>query len=217
MQKITETEKEYMRNAAELKRCRRALGLAFFGFMSVAFMGIFFGIIIMISASYDALFLLIDGIIIYGALVYCAMKGCKDHWDLMVIFAGALPVFNLLLLGVASMNVGGKIYGHISFNVVKYAMYPTVFFSFITLVCALIALKNNSIFRGLETQPGYPHFNIRELEQEFDKIQMNIKSPYQQTVERLKKTERSDMKELTVPVTEQPEASVTKQDYMDEI
>lgn len=217
MQKITDTEKEYMRNAAALKKCKKHLAIAFFGFMSVAFMGFFFGLIMMISASYDAVFLLIDGIIVYGALAYCAVKGCSEHWDLMVAIAGGLPVFNMLLLGIASLNVSGKIYGRVEFNVVRYAIYPTFVFSMITLCCALIALKNNSIFRGLEMEPGYPHFNIRELEQEFDKIQTNIKSTYQQNVERLKKSERSEMEELTIVPADQTENSEKKQTYMDEL
>lgn len=214
---ISETEKEFMRNAHELKRCNKALGRAFWGFMSIGFMGLFFGLTMMVSASYDAVFLLIDSLIIYGALIWCAEKGCRKHWDFMAMLAGALPLFNALLLFVASRHVGGKIFGRFSFNVLRYAVTPTVFFGLVTLICAIVAVKNNSIFRGLEMQPGYPHFNIREMEQRADIIQTSIKSEYQQNFEKLLKTQRSDMEDIVVPDTGSSEKNDTAKNYMDEL
>lgn len=217
MVNISETEKELMRNAHELKRCNKALGRAFWGFMSIGFMGLFFGLVMMVSASYDAIFLLIDSIIIYGALIWCAEKGCRKHWDFMAMMAGGLPLFNALLLFVASHHVGGKIFGRFSFNVLRYAVTPTVFFGLVTLICAIVAVRNNSIFRGLEMQPGYPHFNIREMEQRADIIRTNIKSEYQENFEKLIKTQRSDMEELDIPDVEPAQQSSREYNYMDEI
>lgn len=58
---------------------------------------------------------------------------------------------------------------------------------FLCVLCTVINIFANKKYRWLEQQDGFPYFNMRFRNQEFDKCQWNIKDPYTVQLEEIKK------------------------------
>ncbi|WP_455529572.1 hypothetical protein [Ruminococcus sp.] len=50
----------------------------------------------------------------------------------------------------------------------------------------------NRKYRWLEQQDGFPYFNVRFKDQEIDSSQWNMKDPYTQSFEKLKKQDKNN-------------------------
>ena len=59
------------------------------------------------------------------------------------------------------------------------------------IICAVATVLANRKYRWLEDQDGFPYFNVRYRVQEIDKVQWNIKDPYTQNYEEIKKKENN--------------------------
>jgi hypothetical protein len=84
-------------------------------------------------------------------------------------------------------------------------------------VLTVLTLINNKKYKYLSEQAGFPHFNERRTNQEFDKKQREIKDEFQQKFDRLKKSSTDEMGDVSklAPsdfMTKQYESSETEMD-----
>ena len=190
---------EFSENFKALKRCEMIYNKVSWLYIAMPLMNIFFGIVIMVGASYDALFVLIMQVLIYPFVGYHGWMSCYRKNDFSAMSAPTAIGINCIVLLVASVLVEGKIFGRVPFNSVLFALVPNVGSLAVSCFSCVLTLRVNAKYRWLEQQVGFPYFNERNEEHKMDMRQFDIIDPYQLEINRLKKTSRDDMPEMELP------------------
>lgn len=165
---------EMARNAVLMKRCNKTYNIIVTIYAGVCafYAGIaLFGILLGQTGS--PFMTMLEGVILKAVLFFCGLMACYKHDTKFTLFAVATA-----LIGVAlNDNINGIIF-------------------VISIILSIATASVNKEYHYLETQFGFPYFNERFEEQNFDKRQREIKDEFQQNYERLMKTSSADMNDI---------------------
>ena len=216
---------EFSQNSMKLKRCKKIYTVTFFYFVIASIAFLLYGIIGLVSVGADQYLnhviekvvitpvttaFAIDALLVAPVTAYLGYRLNLLKHDLSGLLGIMLHTGNIILCLVGN--------AHKMFDAIKLPFYVTMVYSILCLTCFVLMLRTNAVFRWLEDQIGYPYFNERMLEQEFDRKQMEIKSPFQVEMERRMKTASDSMNDIgsTDQVLEHYEA-VHKPSEMDSL
>lgn len=115
----------------------------------------------------------LDGVVFKGALFFCGFMACYKHNTKFTLFAIVIAMINVFLNDCINSPV-----------------------LIITIILSVVTATANKKYHYLENQFGFPYFNERFEEQNFDIRQREIKDEYQQNYERLMKNSSSDMTDI---------------------
>ena len=156
-------------------------------YLSYAFISVFSGIMI---PSVNVLGVLFDTFILKCGLVACGFLSCYKHKNIFAFYAFILQlisaIFDFMEGSFLDIFFGGMVTG-LSFNKLLLIL---------SAVCCALTVYANKKYEYLETQVGFPHFNERRINQEFDKKQREIKDEFQQNYERIIKTSSDEMADI---------------------
>lgn len=129
-------------------------------------------------------FILKSGIVVFGILSCYKHKNSYALYAL--IFQVISAIFNIVSVTFLDLILG-MMTTDLSFNSLL---------TILSAVLCIITIFSNKQYAYLETQSGFPHFNERRINQEFDKKQREIKDEYQQNYERIIKTSSDTMSDV---------------------
>jgi hypothetical protein len=212
--------KEFAHNMTLLNKCNKTykrlviaylFSLTFFPLLS------FFLMLGSVFAD-DTIFLTFESLIVYSLAIYCAWQAAHNKRDLFVIFTGGLAVFNQILLTIFKRYANGEYLKYFKFDSVGYTSRIHLGLLMIILIIVAVNMKTNRTFHELEEADGYPNFNERFFEQDMTSRQMNIRDPYQEKFDSLKKTASNEMTGLTVESGKLAEhGNNYRNEYMDDV
>ena len=161
-------EQELAHNRISLAKCKKVynvVSIIYLGLYGVSLFGsIYFMILSLFDPSYFAL------IIINAGVIFTGFMGAYKKNDL---FAALAPLIALIDLFFST-----------------FAILCTP----IAIACGVCTIIANRKYRWLEKQYGFPYFNSRFINQVIDRDQWNIKDPYTQQLEELKKNNNNSGK-----------------------
>lgn len=148
-------------------------------------------IYIWVTPSESNVMVLLDSLLLKTGVALCGFMSCKKQSNVYVILGIVIqtisvffcPTLGTFLDYIPRYNVTGM-----NFNGLLLIL---------VIFLAVLTFFNNQQYKYLSEQVGFPHFNERRVNQEFEMKQTNIKSKYQQNYERLKMTETSEMGDLS--------------------
>lgn len=158
-------EQEYGKNRISFKRCQRCYNIIAIFYMA-AFGGIVFCELYSGVAGGSSASLI--GFLISAATLAAGFGGVYIHRDILTIVAPFLASVNSFFFSIVS------------------------FFIPVCILCSVVNILTNRKYRWLEQQDGFPYFNVRFKNQEIDSSQWNIKDPYTQSFEKLKKQDNNN-------------------------
>ena len=212
--------REFAHNLTLLNKCKKTYFRIIIAYMfSLVFFPLlsFFLILGSVFAD-DTIFLTFESFIVYSLAIYCAWQGAYRKRDLFVLFTGGLAVLNQIILSVFSRYANGEYLKYFRFDSIGYTSRIHLLLLVVILIIAAVNMKTNRTFHELETADGYPHFNERFFEQDMDSRQMNIRDPYQEKFDSLKKTASDHMSELPSPGGKLGDhAAADSKGYMDNV
>lgn len=132
--------------------------------------------------GFNILYLILDSVIMKSAIFFCGFMSCYKHKNIFVIYTFLIQLLNLILDNFFKTSI-------LDFNF-NYLIFIAVIVMSILTFCA------NKKYEYLENQFGFPHFNERRTNQEFDKKQREIKDEFQQNYERIIKTSSDEMTDM---------------------
>ncbi len=195
---------EFSRNHAMLIRCNKIYKFSFYFFIASSILVLLFSVFESVGGIPDytirvrlaeaqpitpvILFFFLDAVLLAPVSAYLGYRATILHHDLSAIAIAIVHGLHLVLITLLKVKHW--------FDVYTLPYYVFAVFSAALITAALITLRNNVKFHWLEEQVGYPYFNERALDQEFDRRQMEIKSPYQLEMERRMKTATDSMTDL---------------------
>ncbi|MCR4795937.1 MAG: hypothetical protein K5898_12380 [Ruminococcus sp.] len=138
----------------------------------------------------------VDAVFIVPIVGYCAWQACYRYRDIMAILVIAILTANQLLLWVIS-PYENKLFH--DFKVLTKCFWFHLVLFIIVGTAAFINLKINMTYHKLEACDGFPHFNERFFDQEMDRHQRDIKDPYQQKIDSLKRSAADEMSDISLP------------------
>ena len=214
---------EFSENLIALNKCKRNYSIIWWSYAIMAAADILFGIIGNIAAwGSDTPLLLADTVIFVPLICFFGCGGASHKNSTLAIAAAALVVSNAILLRICSFCVTGTIFGGmggipIKYNVIERGARWYLAMTVITVPVMIMNIKTNRIYHFLEQQIGFPYFNLRYEEQKFNRVQHGIKDEFRQYAEKLKKTESSEMLEITLPQDGADVQTDSKNGVMDEV
>lgn len=191
------------RNLAQLKKCRKIYTILFYYFIASTIIIILYGFLSLVSISLDVGFSIMQysdalspnflQIFFYSLILgpVCAFFGYKitvKQRDIYALLCIAFLSGNFILL-ITKKDLR-------FFNQVPIAYWLFIVYSISGIIAAVIGLKTTITYHWLEEQPGFPLFNERQMNYDFDKNQHKIKDPYQINIEKRVKTASNSMTEL---------------------
>ena len=204
---------EFSENLIALNKCRMNYSIIWWAYCIMAAADILLAVVSNIAAwGADTPILLIDAVIFVPMIWILGTFGAHKHSDAYAVLAAVATAANAILLRIGSFLVTGTIFAgmgdvDIKYNVIEKGARWYLAMTVISVLAMLLNLKTNRTYRFLEDQIGFPYFNLRYEEQKLDRVQRGIKDEFQQYAERLKKTESSEMAELTLPAEQEPGAA----------
>lgn len=130
----------------------------------------------------------------FGGIVFCELYSG--------VAGGSSASLIGFLISAATLAAGyGGVYVHRDILTIVAPFLATVnsfFFSIISFLYLFVScvqivnIQVNKKYRWLEQQDGFPYFNVRFKYQEIDSSQWNIKDPYTQSFEKLKKQDNNN-------------------------
>lgn len=140
--------------------------------------------------SVNILAVFLDTLILKAGVIACGFLACYRHKNNFAIYSVLLQVISAICGFMEDtfldMLIGSQTTG-LGFNKILLIL---------SIVCCIITIRTNKKYEYLETQPGFPHFNERRLNQEFDKKQREIKDEFQQNYERIIKNSSDHMTDV---------------------
>ena len=158
-------EEEYDKNRLSVRRCKRIYN----------YIAIFY-IVIYGLLTFDSLYLSLlsfsfpelSGAVLHGCTLAAGYIGVYKQNN---FFAAVAPALSILSLPFDLLNK---------------------FFVPVCVVCTVLNILANKKYHWLEQQDGFPYFNTRFRDQLIDTSQWNIKDPYTQKYEEIKKKENNN-------------------------
>ncbi len=149
---------------------------------------------IWVTPGNNNLLVLLDSLFLKTGVALCGFMSCRKQSNIYAVMALIIQTISLFFcptLGtffdyITAYNVSGM-----NFNGLLLIL---------VIVLAIFTISNNHQYKYLSEQEGFPHFNERRVNQEFEIKQSNIKDKFQQNYERLKKTETDEMSDLSKAV-----------------
>lgn len=157
-------EQEYGKNRVSFKRCQRCYNIIAIFYMA-AFGGMAFCEVYTGFAGGSAASLI--GSLFSAATLVAGFCGVYVHKNIPAIVAPFLASVNSFFFSIVS------------------------FFIPVCILCSVVNILANRKYRWLEQQDGFPYFNVRFKDQEIDSTQWNIKDPYTQSYEEIKKQDNN--------------------------
>lgn len=167
-------------------------------YLPYALMCIFSGFMI---PSVNILAVFFDALILKAGVIACGFLACYRHKNSFAIYSVLLQIISAIC-GIMEDTfldlLVGRMTTGLGFNKILVI---------ISIVCCIITIRTNKKYEYLETQPGFPHFNERAINQEFDRKQREIKDEFQLNYERIIKNSSDTMTDVdltsrdTFPVT----------------
>ena len=158
-------EEEYGQKRISYKRCQKCYNII------AIFYVVIFGMIVFAELYLGFLggsFYTALGAFISGAVLVAGFCGAYLHRNIFAVAAPILAVFNSTIVP---------------------------FIAFMAPICVLCTVLNviaNKKYNWLEQQDGFPYFNVRYRVQEIDNSQWNIKDPFTQKYEQIKKQDNNN-------------------------
>jgi predicted membrane protein len=165
-------EQECSHNRMMLKRCKKFYNAASVFYLVVYGFSIFTSVYFMILALFDPVYLKL--IFINIGILAAGFLSTYLKNDILPAAASALALIDLFCSRFAPV------------------------FTPLVIIFSVLTIMVNRKYKWLEQQDGFPYFNTRFRDQELDRVQWNIKDPYQQNYEEIKKryNNSGDMDEL---------------------
>ncbi|SHM67241.1 hypothetical protein [Ruminococcus flavefaciens] len=154
-------EQECSHNRMMLKRCKRFYNIASVFYILVYGLSIFTSAYFMILAMFDLVYVKL--IFLNAGILATGFIGVYQKKDIFSIAASALAIIDLFCSRFAAL------------------------FTPIVIILSVLSIIVNRKYNWLTQQDGFPYFNTRFRDQELDRVQWNIKDPYQQNYEEIKK------------------------------
>ncbi len=172
---------EFSRNGTLMKRCTKV-----YNFVAMAYI-ISCGSIVIVSLgmmilSVFRIFIgpLFDGVICKAAIMAAGYLGVYKKDTMIAILAPCAAGVNLIIDLISGISTGTI----------------TVIILLLSAALALVTAIANSKYHYLEGQAGFPYFNERVVYNEMERRQSDIKSEYEQSYEKRKKTSSDQMDDL---------------------
>lgn len=128
-----------------------------------------------------------DAIILKFGLIAFGILSCYKHKNSYAYYALIFQALNAFF----DFNAGTFL--DLFFGIMITGLSLNRLLMILSAVCCIITICTNKKYEYLETQPGFPHFNERAINQEFDRKQREIKDEFQQNYERIIKTSSDTM------------------------
>lgn len=159
----------------------------------------------------EAIIIILDSLILKTGVIICGFMSSYKKNNVFAICAALIQVASVLIcpkIGTFLDLLIGYAGTGLTFNALLLIL---------AIVLTVLTLINNKKYKYLSEQAGFPHFNERRTNQEFDKKQREIKDEFQQKFDRLKKTSTDEMGDVSklAPsdfMTKQYESSETEMD-----
>lgn len=175
------------KNAVEMKKIKKSSNISFIVYAVVLlFYALCFTIIAFFEDS-NTLIYLLDIYLLKLSTLFCGLMANYKKNNTFAFTAIALQVTSTIMAHV-SANITPDLGTGRSPN--------TAMLVFVALYCVMTII-NNQKYEFLQTQPGFPHFNERRFNQDFDTRQRDIKDEFQQNYDRLKKTATDEMGDIS--------------------
>lgn len=116
--------------------------------------------LMILSVSGDSLFLFFDGLVFKGAILYCGYMGTYKRDSKYAAAAPIIAAFNSGI-GVIFSNNGN----YLDMFLLSSGPFTNLLVFFITIILMALTIYANKLYKWLEEQPGFPHFNERYDEQ----------------------------------------------------
>ncbi len=132
-----------------------------------------------------------EALLIKPATAACGFLSCYKKNNVLVIAAFLIQLVSAIINGVS-----GTFIDYILLEGVTGLSANRLILVLVIVLCMLTFFANTK-YAYLKEQPGFPHFNERRFDQEFDKQQRGIKDEFQMKYERLQKTSTDEMSDIT--------------------
>lgn len=183
---------EMMKNGVLLRKTNK-----FYNAATILYVGLFLfyaiamAILSLTTPSASATTLFLDSIILKPIVAFCGFMSCYKKNNVFVVAAFAAQFVSVLLCsstGTFLDYLVGYAATGIGFNTLLLIL---------VIALGILTFINNRNYQYLKEQVGFPHFNERRTNQDFDKRQREIKDEYQQNFDRLKKTATDEMSDIS--------------------
>lgn len=151
-----------------------------------------------------------------AGLIVCGVMSCYTRQKYLVFIA-----FACQLLSAIINPIQGTFIDLFFLEGVTGISFNRLLFGAVTVACGF-TLYADAKYSYLEDQEGFPHFNERQLQQEYEIQQSRIKDKYQINYERIVKSSADEMNDIsnskdTFTPREYSASSYDDNDYMDSI
>lgn len=160
-------------NAMKMRKVKRIYNWST-GFY-VALIGFYLLVALVFSFLKADPHLMFDCLILKSTLILCGVFSCYKHNNKFII----LIIINQFLSIIIDDFVN-------DYNLIN-EIIPTALIP----VCVITIIANKK-YAFLSQQYGFPYFNVRNSQQEEERMKYSIKSKYQQNLERIVKNHKSD-------------------------
>lgn len=123
----------------------------------------------------DTVTALIEALFLKPAIILCGVMACRKKNMIFAISSAVIQLLSMIF----------------KFNTLN------VLLLIVVIVLVIKINVNNQTYKYLSEQMGFPHFNERRTNQDFDKRQREIKDEFQQSYERRIKTATDEMVDLS--------------------
>ncbi len=133
----------------------------------------------------------LDSLIFKTGVIICGFMSCYKKNNIFAVCAVIIQLASVLVcptLGHFLDFLAGYSITGFGFNALLLVL---------TIVLMIMTFINNKQYKYLSEQVGFPHFNERRTNQDFDKKQREIKDEFQQNYDRLKKTSTDEMNDIS--------------------
>lgn len=175
------------KNAVEMKKIKKSSNISFIVYAVVLLLYALFFTIIAFFEESNTLIYLLDIYLLKLSTLFC---GLMANYKKKNIFA-----FTAIIMQVTS-TIMAYVSATITPDLGTGRSPNTTMLVFVAVYCVMTII-NNSKYEFLKTQPGFPHFNERRFNQDFDTRQRDIKDEFQQNYDRLKKTATDEMGDIS--------------------
>lgn len=159
-------EQECSQNRMMLGRCKKFYNAVSVFYLVTYGLSIFTSAYFMILALFDLIYVML--IFLNAAILVTGFIGAYKKNDIFPVAASALAIIDLF-----------------------YSRFA-VLFTPIVIILSVLTIIVNKKYKWLTQQDGFPYFNTRFRDQELDSVQWNIKDPYQQNYEEIKKKDNNN-------------------------
>ena len=174
---------------SNVKKCYNIASILYVAvFPLYSLLMLIFGLLLPDESSF---IIILDSLIFKTGVFVCGFMSCYKKNNAFAICAATVQLASVIIcptVGHFLDILAGYFFTGMGFNALLLIL---------VIVLAVITFINNKKYKYLSEQMGFPHFNERRTNQEFDKTQREIKDEFQQNYDRLKKTATDEMNDIS--------------------